>query len=269
MRGVSVHSQADLAERVEAAIDAGTDPGQLGAELFEVSGLLTQQVALRRAVTDPAASAPARSRLLGGLLSGKVSPAAAELSAYAAGLRWASNRDLDQALEYAGVIAEVSASERSGQAGELEDELFRFERIVAGDPELRDAVSDRAVPAAHRRELVGRLLGDRVSPPARVLSMQAVGGRHRSFSAAMAYFIKEVSERRQRFVATVHSATPLNGQERERLSAALALNYGRPVDINVVVDPSVIGGLRVELGDDVIDGTVASRLDDARRRLSR
>jgi F-type H+-transporting ATPase subunit delta len=97
---------------------------------------------------------------------------------------------------------------------------------------------------------------------------QSLSGSHRTVAVALAAYQKVAAEVRGEGVATVRVARPLADAERDRLAAALASSYGRDVHLNVIVDPEVIGGIRVEIGDDVIDGTVASRLDDAGRRLA-
>ena len=206
--------------------------------------------------------------MLRSILAGKLSDAAVDIAAAAAGERWSATRDLADTLEHAGVIAEVNAAEQAGQADELEDELFRFGRVVAADSALRDAITDRTVATAARRSLVRSLLAGKASAPTVALAGQAVAGRHRSFDAAVQYFIKVAADRRERLVATVRSAAPLSESDQERLADALRRQYGRRVHLNTVVDPDVLGGLRVEIGDEVIDGTVASKLDDARRRLT-
>jgi F-type H+-transporting ATPase subunit delta len=267
MRGVSAQAQAEVLGRLETVLAGGADPAGLGAELFAVAGLLDGQVALRRAVTDPSMTGTARAGVLRSVLAGKISETAVEVSSAAANERWSATRDLGDTLEHAGVVAQVAAAEQAGQVDELEDELFRFGRVVVGDRELRDTLTDRTVPVPAKQSLVRSLVADKVSGPAAQLMEQAVAGRHRSFEAAVGYFSKIAADRRERFVATVRSAASLSESDRSRLAAALERQYGRPVHLNVVVDPDVLGGLRVEVGEEVIDGTVANKLDDARRRL--
>jgi F-type H+-transporting ATPase subunit delta len=219
-------------------------------------------------VTDPATAPEARSNLLRGLLADRIDPSAADVAAIGARQRWSAGRDLGDCLEHAGVVAQVMAAEQAGQADELEDELFRFGRIVAAERDLRDALTDRSVPASHRAELVRSLLGDKATAATVRLVEQALAGRHRSLAVALDEYQKVAAERRERMVATVRVARPLPEDDKRRLAEALHRQYDRPVHLNVVIDEEVLGGLRVEIGDEVIDGTVASRLDDARRRLA-
>lgn len=268
MRGVSAQSQATVVDRLDAALTGGADAATVGSDLFAVAALLDSEASLRRAVTDPSTPTEARTSVLRSILEGKLSDPAVDISAAAAGERWSATRDLGDTLEHAGVIAHVAAAEQAGQADEVEDELFRFGRVVAADPALREAITDRTAPKAAKQSLVRSLLEGRASAPTVPIVEQAVAGRHRSFDAAVRYFIKVAADRRERFVATVRSATPLGDSDKNRLADALQRQYGRRVHLNTVVDPDVLGGLRVEIGDEVIDGTVASKLDDARRRLT-
>jgi F-type H+-transporting ATPase subunit delta len=267
MRGISAEGYAESVERLEAVATDG-DAGQLGNDLFAVAAVLGQEPALRRALTDPSAAGEAKSSLARGIFGDKLGAGSVDVVATAAAARWSSTADFVDAVEQLGALALVIDSEAAGHLGDLEDELFRFGRIVSGDPELRDAVTNRVVPVQHRQDLVRSLLGDKVSASASSLAVQAVASRHRSFEVALEEFQKLVSERQQRLVAVVRTASDLDADQRDRLAAALASQYDRDVQLNVVIDPDVLGGIRVELGDDVIDGTVASRLDDARRRMA-
>lgn len=268
MHGVSADSRAAVVQRLDDVVDGGADAGRVGADLFAVAALLDSQPSLRRIVTDPSMPGRARADVMRSLLSGKVDDAAADVAAHGAEQRWSAARDLGDCLEHAGVVAQVAAAERNGQADELDDELFRFGRIVDGERELHDRLTDRSVPVARRTELVRSLLDDKATQPTIRLVEQAIAGRHRSLSVALEEFQKVAAERRDRMVATVRVARPLADDDRRRLAEALRRQYDRPVNLNVVVDEEVLGGLRVEIGDEVIDGTVASRLDDARRRLA-
>ncbi|MBA2573413.1 MAG: F0F1 ATP synthase subunit delta [Nocardioidaceae bacterium] len=267
MRGVSAEGMADSTKRLES-LAADCDAEQLGAELFAIADLISREASLRRAMTDPSASTAAKSGLARAVLSGKVSEPTVEVLATAAGARWSSASDFVHGLEQLGALALVISAERAGELSELEDELFRFGRVVAGDPRLRDALTNQQMPLEHRQALVSTLLEGKASRPAVRLAVQAVGSRGRSFATAIEDSQELAAERQQRLIALVRTAIELNEQERARLGDALSRQYGRDIHLNVVVDPTVLGGIKVELGDDVIDGTVAGRLDDARRRMA-
>ncbi len=268
VQGSSAESLARLTEALGSVLDGGADGAAVGESLFAAADVLRDQPALRRAVTDPSTPAEAKSNLASGVFSAHLDKAATELAAQAAALRWASSGDLAKALEQVGVVSLVKSADSSGEGDRLEDDLFGFGRLVADNPGLRDALSDPARSASDKRGLVRSLLEGKVSGAALRLAERAVSGVHLTVARAIDEYSRVAAESRNRLVALVRVAKPLTDAEQQRLAGALAGQYDRPVHLNVVVDPSVIGGLRVEIGDQVIDGTISSRLDDARRRLA-
>jgi len=268
MRGASADSLATLTEALGSAIAGGADAAVLADDLFGVSEVLRREPSLRRVATDVSMAAGAKSDLVRQIFGDKVDPASLELVAQAAGLRWAATRDLGDALEHLGVVAVVRGAEDAGQADALEEELFAFGRLVSEHPDLRDALSDPVRSLQDKRALLQSLLEGRATAWTVTLVGQSVTGSHRTVSVAIEEYQKVAAEHRNRLVAVVRTAQELDEQDAQRLQGALARQYARPVHINVVVDPDVIGGVRVEIGDDVIDGTVSSRLDEARRKLA-
>jgi F-type H+-transporting ATPase subunit delta len=268
MRGASAESQEVLLEGLSAAIGNGGDGNRIGDDLFAVSGLLSGQASLRRVLTDLSRPADDKAGLVREVFAGKLDDASLELVAWAVSRRWAATRDLGDALEHLGVVAVVMAADRNGEADRLEEELFSFAQLVNGSPELRDALSDPARSAADKQQLLRGLLDGKVATGTMRLAQQSASGSHRTVAIALDEFQKVAAKHRQRIVALVTVARPLGDAEAERLADALSQQYNRPVHLNTVVDTDVIGGVRVEIGDEVIDGTVASRLDEARRRLA-
>ncbi|RYB91037.1 F0F1 ATP synthase subunit delta [Nocardioides oleivorans] len=262
MRGASADAYA-----AAAAVLPGTgDLGRVGQDLFGTADLLRAEPGLRRVATDVSIPAEAKAELLRGVLAGKVAPESLDVVTAAVSQRWTAGRDLGDALEQLGVVATVRST--GSEATRLEDEVFAVGRLVQENPALRDALSDPARSRGDKADLVKGLLGDKVLPATVALVQQALSGSHRTVAVALAAFQKVAAEVRGEGVATVRVARPLSGADRDRLAGALARSYGREVHLNVIVDPDVIGGIRVEIGDDVVDGTVSSRLDDAGRRLA-
>lgn len=264
----STQSQAAVEAAVDKVVDAGADAPVLGDDLFAVVGILDSEPSLRRVLTEPSVPAEAKSQLLANLLTGKVSEAASEVVSSAVEHRWSRGRDLADALEHAGYAAHLAKAEADGQLDAVEDELFRFERIVDAEPRLREALGDRLAPASVKRELVDSLLSEKVTETTRRLVNHVVSGRERSFAAAVEALQRAAAGRRDRFVATVRVASPLTATQSRRLATALKREYGHAVQLNVIVDPRVLGGVRVNIGDDIIDSTIASRLAEAHRRLA-
>lgn len=262
MRGASADAYA-----AAAAVLPGTgELGRVGQDLFGTADLLRAEPGLRRVATDVSVLGEAKAGLLREVLAGKVSAEALEVVTTAVAHRWTSPRDLPDALEQIGVVAVVRSAR--DDADRLEDELFSVGQLVRGNPDLRDALSDPARNRADKSSLVEGLLGGKVLPETVALVQQSLSGSHRTVGVALAEYQKVAAEVRNQGVATVRVARPLADADRERLANVLSRTYGRTVHLNVVVDPDVIGGIRVEIGDDVIDGTLASRLDEAGRKLA-
>jgi F-type H+-transporting ATPase subunit delta len=268
MRGASAASMVELTGVLGAAIDQGADSDQVAADLFGIAELLSQEPGLRRVVTDASIDAKARRSLVEQVFQGKVSSAALDVASRAAELRWASTNDLGLALERLSVVAVVKGADKAGQGDALQDELFGIGRLLQTNADLRDAVADPARSMADRQALVKGLLEGKVTPAAVRLAQQALAGSHRTAVGAIEEYQKLTAANLNKAAATVRSARPLSDGDKDRLEKALSTKYGKAVHINVVIDPELLGGIKVEIGDDVIDGTIASRLDDARRRLA-
>lgn len=264
-RGASAdaHAAAEGALREQAA---GSESARTGSDLFEVATLMRTEPSLRRVATDVSVPGEAKAGLMRQIFEGKVDAAALAVTEKAVGQRWTSSRDLADSLEQVAVASVVRSA--GDDAGRLEDELFGFGRLVQSHSELRDALSDPARSVEDKRGLVRSLLEGKALPATVILAEQSLSGSHRTVSAALEDYQKIAASVRGEGVATVRVARPLSEGDTTRLREALSRQYDRPVHLNVVVDPQVIGGIRVEIGDDVIDGTVASRLDQARRQLA-
>ena len=272
MNGASREALAAARERLDALLDGtSADASQLADDLAAVTALLDREVSLRRVLTDPAQPGAAKAQLAGRLLDGRVGGEAVDLVSGMVRSRWSRARDLVDALEQLTNLAELIVAERDGTLEEVEDELFRFGRTVASSPELRAALgakgSDESVRTAKAR-LVGRLLAGRAKPTTeRLVTRLVTHPRGRSLDGGLEALSKLAAERRNRSVAVVTSAVPLSDEQKRRLGAALAKLYGREMHLNLDVDPSVLGGVSVRVGDEVINGTIAARLEEAARRL--
>lgn len=267
MQGSSGDSLSLLTDALGSALDGGADGATVGDGLFAAADVLRDQPALRRAATDPSSPAEAKSALARGVFGEHLDETTTDLVAQAAGLRWAATSHLAAALEQLGVVALVKSADSAGDGDRLEAELFQFGQTVTDSHELRDALSDPARSGADKRGLVRSLLDGKAISGTIRLAERSVSGVHLTVSRAIAEYTKVAAQTRDRLVALVRTATPLSEDEHSRLGDVLANNYGRPVHLNVVVEPELLGGVRVEIGHQVIDGTIASRLDDARRRL--
>lgn len=260
---------AELEERLAPLTGSSQAATTLGNELLAVAGLLASQPVLRRALSDPSRSAEARSDLATSLLRGQVSDASSGLVAAAAASRWSAPNDLTDAVEELAVEAIAAAAEFEGRLDNLEDDLFRFGRIVANQPQLRIALTNPFAQAQAKRELINQLLAGKVTAEAlRLITEAAVSPLGRSLDLSLEEYARLAARRRERIVAEVHVAVALTDDQRARLAGSLATAYGHQVHLNVVIDPRVVGGMTVRVGDELIDGSVATRLAAARRGLA-
>lgn len=271
MQGASREAVAAGQERLEGLLaTAGVNATQLGDDLFSITTLLAGNAGLRRALTDPARPADAKTALVERLLQGKVSGPALQLLTDIVRRRWSDPSDLVEAVDGLAVTAELFNAEQAHRLDAVEDELFRFARMVAADVALRDAFAARTVGAERKAELVRRLLEGKVSAETLRLAVQAaVAPRGRRTEQALEGYLEAAAARRRQLVAEVVAASPLTDGQRARLSTALRQIYGRDIRINLDVDPEVLGGLRIQIGGELIDSTVLARLHSARRSLAR
>jgi len=270
MRGVSRTSFAELSERLSAEhITSATVASRLGSELFAVVGLLDTEHGLRRALSDPGKPGAEKAAVAGELLHGKITQRAEGLVGAAVEAHWATTGDMVDAIEQLAVEAMVLAAEAEGNLDDLEDGLFRFGRVVSANPDLRAALADPSLPEEGKRRLLGTLLDGKVTHVTLSLVDQMVAHpRGRSLNAALDLCAEIAARRRQQLIAVVRSATELSASQRRRLADALARAYGHDIHLDVVIDPSVVGGISVQIGDELIDGTAASRLAEVRRKLA-
>jgi F-type H+-transporting ATPase subunit delta len=258
----------DVLAGLPPSADGASHKG-LAEELYSVAALLVEQSRLRRILADPSTDASTRANLIGSLLEGKLSPAALDVVKDAVAQRWSSSWDLADALEIAGDEALLAAAEQQGKLDEVEDELFRLERILGNAGELVSALDEAWVPAERRQALLDSVISGKVDPlTAELLGHAVASERKRSLLLAIDDLLDASAARRARSVARVISATELTADQASRLGAALTTMYGREINVRTAIDPQVIGGLVVRVGDEVIDGTVASKLAAARAALA-
>jgi F-type H+-transporting ATPase subunit delta len=168
---------------------------------------------------------------------------------------------------YAGAMFEVARGE--GVLERVGDELFRFSRAVDASSDLRSALTDPASPAEAKAAVVERLLADRAHPvTVRLVNLVVEAGLVRDLTRVVDAFTAKASASGQAAVAEVRVASPISEEQRNRLVEALTRSKGRPVDVKVIVDPSVIGGVVTTIGDEVIDGSVRRRLEQLRASLA-
>jgi F-type H+-transporting ATPase subunit delta len=272
MRSASRQALAALREHEDTVLGARASVATLTAvadELYAIAALLVAQPRLRRTVGDPATEPERRAELLRQLLAGKLGTQALEIAANAVSLRWSTPWDLTDALEAAGDDALFAAAEKDDGFDRLEDELFRFERIVENEGEVAALLDETTVSPSRRTEFLDSLVEGKVGTVTLPLLRHAVASdRKRSIVLAIDDLLERAAQHRHRSVARVISAVPLTDEQERRLAAALSEMYDRPISVRSALDPDIRGGLVVRVGDEVIDGSVAHRFATARAALA-
>ena len=268
---------------------------QVATELRGVHDLVSDNVELFTALTDTAVPAAVRRAVLAELLDGKVSEPTRRVAVFAAGAVTAPEVPpaIDWVCVHAGQMADgdvrpvpslglLEARNRVGgfatavfeelptaELDDVEDELFRFARVVDQHPTLRRALGDPLIARSERGAIVRDLLSDKCeAATVRLLVYLVTAAHSRDLVGTIEWLAELAAEERGRRVAEVRSAVELDDAERRRLAAALERTIGHTVEVRVIVDPAVLGGMSVAIGATVIDGTVRHRLDQLRETLA-
>ncbi len=267
MLGSSRESLAACQEGLDARRqDAGF--ATLAGELFAIAGLLGEEKALRTTLADSGQPQSVREGLVRQVLGGRVSDLAVDVVLMAVNRRWSADADLVMAIELLADQVVFTVAESDETLDATEEEIFRFGRALDASPALQMALTDPAQSAETKAAVVGSLLGGRVTAATEQVLQYAVGHLHgRRIDSVVDDLCALAAKQREKVVAEVRVAAPLDEAQARRLADALTRLKGRTVRLNVAVDPAVLGGVHVKIGDEVIDGTVSARMEQARRAL--
>ena len=279
MAGVSSESLTTALSELEATLPTATL--SLAQELFGVLTAVDSSAGLRRALTDPARSGAEKSALVNSLVGTKVSAPAAAIVGKLAASRWADARDIGDALETVAATVVIAVAENrtasaktgnsvSGITGlaELESDLFSFNQAVGSSYQVQGALMETQANESAKIDLALKMVPGACAE-AKVLISQAVAHpRGLKTAKLIERFATLAAARQQRWIADVTVSRPMTQAQTERLHRGLNSLYGRELNVNVSVDPTLIGGVRVRVGDEVVDASVLSRLSDLRRQLA-
>ncbi|MGN6762265.1 MAG: F0F1 ATP synthase subunit delta [Leifsonia sp.] len=254
-----------LARSVSALAGLGSTADLATAEdLFAAGRVVADSAQLRAVLGDPTVSADGKAVLVKRVFASLSAPAV-ELLTVVTAQRWSTHDDLLAGMEELGIRA--IATSAPGDV-DIVAELFAFGGAVTSDAGLELALRSKLAPTSSKVALVERLLGSRASKQTVAIARQLVEQpRGRSIRESLRAAARTVAAQDGQTIATVYAAAPLPQAQAERLRSVLSATYG-DLKVNQVVDPSIIGGLRVQIGDDVIDGSVASRLAELRLQLA-
>jgi F-type H+-transporting ATPase subunit delta len=280
-----------------AAVLEAAGPGALAglaSDLDAIDRLVKSNTTLRSALTDTTVRGPARRALMLDLLAGRVSDPARRLAAFAvsavgapqvpAAVDWVAIRarheaegqhydetplSLTQSRERVGGFATAVDEDLShAELESLEDDLFRFARIVAATPALRAALVDRDLAVEARQGLASQLLEGKVQPSTVALVRYVVaGGRARDIVGTLNWLVEQTARARGWRIARVHAAAPIEDQQQTTLSDSLAVLAGAPVELQIIVDEALLSGVVIQIGDLQVDATARGRIDALREHL--
>lgn len=231
--------------------------------IFTASDVLASQYRLRSTLSDPAVPAEARAHVARTLLAEHTTANAAEVVAGAAELV-TSFGELEASVERQGVRATFQLS---GEVEQVQDEVFHFARILQANTDLQTTLTDPLVDLSAREKLVTDLLGERVRPATVALIKRAVQRRGRTLVKTLDEYVEIAAQISRETVAHVTVAQPLSESQLGALQDQLSRIYGVGIDIQVDVNQEVLGGVRIQVGDELIDGTILNRLNEARRLI--
>ena len=257
---------AQLAQN--AKIDAMSVNAGAADELFAVVDLLESQAPLRRSLSDPSSTPQGRATLARRLLAGRISAPAMDVVAEVTIGAFSSGRRLVSALETQGVRALLHVAQGSGDLERVQNELGEFAATVDSNSALSDTLRNRTYPLDARRSLVTKLVANRAHPVTERLLARAAAARVRTLPLTVRSYLGMAASLAGQHIARVTVARPLDEARALRLRKALEAQVGGPVTLQIQVDPEVLGGMDVSMGDHIIESTTAGRLDDARRLLT-
>jgi ATP synthase F0 subunit b/ATP synthase F1 delta subunit len=268
-------SRASLAALVtkfdELTTDVGPDQlSSLADDLASVTKVLSRESVLTRHLADPADNPSAKLGLVDTLFDGKIGDTALEILKAAVAGRWSSDANLVDAVEHVARLALLVRAERDNVAGDVEEQLFRFSRILDGQPQLATLLSDYSAPAEGRVKLLRGVLPSGASvnkTTVQLLSQTVELLRGERADDAILDLAELAVARRGEVVAHVSAAASLSDEQRTRLTEVLTRIYGHPVSVQLHINPELLGGLNITVGDEVIDGTLASKLASAETKL--
>jgi F-type H+-transporting ATPase subunit delta len=259
--------QALAQAKADASAYLGSDLG-FATDLFVVADAISGSTQLRGILSDTSTESAAKNALIERVFSAKVSSNAVEFVKKVAALRFSRSIDLVVVLEQLGVHAASATAAKTSVLSQVESELFSFQQAVASDRDLQFALSNKSAPRETKLALVNALVGSKAHAVTQAIINQAVGAsRGRRVAIVLDQFAKQVAAYGESLVANVTVSKELEQSQIERLRSTLAGTYGQQVSLNIEVDPSILGGMVIQIAGEIIDGSVSTRLQNLKLQL--
>lgn len=267
-REAQSHVTEQLDELVRSADNAVATAAQVGTELFLVVDQLDTERALRVAVADASLDASQREGIMREVFGGKVAEPTLNILTAAAKEEWSTPREFRTGLINLGRRALELGAKEQGQLEQVEEELYQLSILLEDEKELTQLLSDRTATPAQKRGLLASVIYGKVTMFTEALALQAIGRPNRNPVDDLASLAGGVAEMRGKAVARVASAEALSDAQRTALADKLEQIYGREMAIHSEVDPSLLGGMVVRVGDEVIDGSTRGKLERLRTDMA-
>lgn len=260
-------SRDSLAPKLRATAE---DAWRIGNELFSVTNVLDRNIRLERALTDPSRPVEDKVALLNKLVGDQAHEMTMEILTDLVGRRWSRVSDIANAVEDFGVDGMMYYADATDATLQVSIELAELHSALLNLPVVRSGLSSDRAPAEARIKLLYALVGnkDLNKVTMRLAEHAACNPRRRRYLSTIHWLINKFSRHMGESMVTVTTAAPLNQEQVDKLIAVYSKKLGRPVHINSNVDPTVIGGMRIEIGDEVTDNTVVAQLQQLQRRAT-
>jgi F-type H+-transporting ATPase subunit delta len=256
--------------KLDAAVKGASaaSASELSSHLFFAADVLSKNTSIRRAFADPSRDAASKAALVKDLFAKSLAQPALEILTSVSTLRWSAAGDLVHVLEQLAIEAEASAANLNNELDRVEDELFETSRIIIENFELRKALVGTGTPEA-KSALISEVLSKKASQSTVKLAVALVSSlRGRSIEAAFADYLFGLANRRNRLIAVIRVASEISDAQKSRLATAIESQVGQPIRVNIEIDSSILGGVSVKFADELVDGSVSTRLASAGRALA-
>lgn len=267
-REAQTHVAGKLDELIRSSDNAVAVAAQVGTELFLIVDQLDASRSLRVAVADASLEPEQRAGIIGEVFGDKVAEPTKQIITDAASQEWSTPREFRTGLVALGRRALMRGAEQQGQLEQVEDELYQLSVLLESETELTQLLADRTATAAQKRGLLASVLYGKVSMFTEALALQVIGRREHNPVDDLSSLADQVAELRGKTVARVVAAEELSSSQRETLARKLENIYGREMAIHSEVDPSLLGGMIVRVGDEEIDGSTRGKLTRLRTDLA-